>query len=128
MRKPNMILTNKLYLLLVICTVGASFACKSDLTAETTGQITRVVLDRDQKTTRRKTSSNRNKKRTTTTYDTEIDYRYTVDGKSYEGFSEKDGDVQRDYQAGAQLVVCYNPKDPSESDIFTAGQKCGNGT
>jgi hypothetical protein len=121
-------LTNILGLLLLICLAAASFACRSDLTAQTTGDVTRVVLDRDQKTTRRKTSSNRNKKRTTTTYDTEIDYRYTVDGKSYEGFSEKDGDVQRDYQAGAQLVVCYNPKDPSESDIFTAGQTCGKGT
>jgi hypothetical protein len=120
-------LTNRLCLLLALCVVTTNLACRYDLTSETAGEVTRVVLDRDQKTTKRKTSSNKTKKRTTTTYDTEIDYRYTVDGKSYEGFSEKDGDVQRDFQAGQQFVVCYNPKDPNESDIFRAGEKCGKG-
>jgi hypothetical protein len=85
----------------------------------------RVALDRDTKTTKRKTSSNKKKKKTTTSVETEIDYRYEVNGKTYDGYAEKDGDAQRDFQTGAQVVVCYNPSNPDESDVFAAGHKCG---
>lgn len=115
---------------LIITTIaifcGFNFGCNSNLTAETTGEITRVVIDRDTKTKKRKTSSNKTKRKTTTTVETEIDYRYSVAGKSYQGYSEKDGDVQRDFQTGAQVVVCYNPANPDESDVFAAGYKCGS--
>jgi ABC-type glycerol-3-phosphate transport system substrate-binding protein len=100
-------------------------ACGSNLTAETTGQVTRVALDRDTKTVKRKTSSNKTKKTTKTSVETEVDYRYTVGGKTFEGYSEKDGDVQRDFQTGAPVTVCYNPANPEESDVFAAGTKCG---
>lgn len=105
--------------------VAAFGGCRSNLTAETTGQITRVALDRDTKTVKRKTSSNKTKKTTKTSVETEVDYRYTVNGKTFDGYSEKDGDVQRDFQNGAQVKVCYNPANPEESDIFAAGTKCG---
>jgi hypothetical protein len=48
-----------------------------------------------------------------------------VGGKSYTGYSEKDGDVQRDFQVGGQAKVCYNPANPEESDVFPASSKCG---
>ena len=102
-----------------------NFGCSSNLTAETGGEITRVAIDRDTKTKKRKTSSNKTKRKTTTSVETEIDYSYSVGGKSYQGYSEKDGDVQRDFQTGAQVVVCYNPSNPDESDVFAAGHKCG---
>ena len=101
-----------------------SFGCGSNLTAETQGQVKTVAIDRDRKTSKRKTSSNK-KKKTTTSVETEIEYSYTVNGKTYEGYSEKDGDVQRDFQAGAPVVVCYNPSNPEESDVFAQGTKCG---
>ena len=120
----------KLTNLLIITTIAIlsvfSFGCNSNLTAETSGEITRVVLDRDTKTKKRKTSSNKTKRKTTTTFETEIDYRYSVGGKSYQGYSEKDGDVQRDFQTGAAVVVCYNPSNPDESEVFAAGYKCGS--
>jgi hypothetical protein len=105
--------------------LSINFGCSSNLTAESTAEITRVSLDRDTKTSRRKTSSNRKKKKTTTSVETEIDYRYTVAGRTYEGYSEKDGDVQRDFRQGARVIVCYNPSNPEESDVFASGHKCG---
>lgn len=106
--------------------LGASLSCGSSMTAQTAGEVTRVALDRDTKTKTRKTSSNKKKKTTTVSYETEIDYCYTVDGKTFEGYSEKDGDVQREFAAGAPVVVCYNPKNPEESDVFAPGTSCGN--
>jgi len=119
-------LTSKLIFTATIILSVTNFGCSSNLTAESTAEITRVVLDRDTKTSKRKTSSNKKKKKTTTSVETEIDYRYTVNGKSYEGYTEKDGDVQRDFQSGGRAVVCYNPSNPDESDVFTTGHKCGN--
>ena len=119
-------LTSKLIFTTTIILSVINFGCSSNLTAESPAEITGVVLDRDTKTSRRKTSSNKKKKKTTTTVETEIDYRYTVNGKTYEGYTEKDGDVQHAFRSGAQAVVCYNPSNPEESDIFTAGHKCGN--
>jgi hypothetical protein len=115
----------KLTFILLFVFIAAGFGCRSNLTAETSGQIKSVVLDRDTKTTRKKTSSNKKKKKTTTSIETEIEYSYTVNGKNYDGYSEKDGDVQSAFQAGAPVVVCYDPSNPEESDVFTKGTKCG---
>ena len=109
--------------LFVIAAFGAS--CSSNLTAETQGQIRSVAIDRDVKTSKKKNSSNKKKKKTSVSIETEIEYSYSVNGKSYDGYSEKDGDVQRDFSNGAPVVVCYNPASPEESDVFAAGTKCG---
>jgi hypothetical protein len=120
-------LTNKLIFIMAAAIVPViNFGCSSRLTAETPADVTRVVLDRDTKTSRRKTSSNKTKKRTTTSVETEIEYRYVVSGRTYEGYAEKDGDVQRDFQPRARAVVCYNPSNPEESDVFAPGHKCGS--
>ena len=116
--KKNTILT-----LLIIAVFTA--ACSSKLTGSAQGQVKSVALDRDKKTSKRKTSSNKTKKKTTVSIETEIEYSYSVDGKNYDGYSEKDGDVQRDFQTGAPIVVCYNPANPEESDVFPSGTKCG---
>ena len=117
-------LTGKLIFSATIILSIVSFACSSKLTAESTAQITRVAIDRDTKTKKRKTSSNKTKRKTTTTVETEIDYRYTVNGKSYDGYAEKDGDLQRDFPSGGQAIVCYNPSNPEESDVFPISHKC----
>ena len=117
----------KIILTLVsIIFAAVSFGCSSNLTSEVQAEITRVAIDRDTKTKKKKTSSNKKRKSTTTSVETEIDYRYTVGGKTYDGYSEKDGDVQRDFPTGSPAVVCYNPKNPEESDVFAAGHKCEN--
>lgn len=104
----------------------ANFGCSSSLTSETSGQIKSVVLDRDTKTVKRKTSSNKKKKTTKSSVETEIEYTYSVNGKTYEGYSEKDGDVQSDFRTDSAVVVCYNPSKPEESDVFANGSKCGS--
>jgi hypothetical protein len=115
----------KLTFLTILILIALTFGCRSKLTGETQGYIKTVVLDREAKTSKRKTSSNRKKKTTTTTVETEIEYSYNVQGRNYEGFTEKDGDVQRDFPVGATLVVCYNLSNPEESDVFVSGTKCG---
>ena len=112
------------YLTLFIFSALA-FGCGSKLTGETQGYVKTVVIDRDVKTSKRKTSSNKKKKKTTTSIETEIEYSYNVNGRNYEGYSEKDGDVQRDFQSGSTVVVCFNPSNHEESDIYPAGTKCG---
>lgn len=99
-------------------------SCGSDLTAETSGRVTGSVLDRERKTTKRKTSSGKTKKTTKIDTETDIDYEYTVDGKSFSGYSEKDGDVRSTFGIGSAVTVCYNPKNPEESDVFAAETKC----
>jgi hypothetical protein len=97
------------------------------LTAEAPAEITSVVLDRDRKTTRRRSgSNNRRRTKTKTTYETDITYRYTVNGRAYEGETEKDGDVTGSFRAGSSVKVCYNPAQPDESDVFENNHRCGS--
>ena len=110
---------------IIFVSLAFAFACSSKLTGETQGQIKSSVIDRDVKTSKKKTSSNKTKKKTTVSVETEIEYSYSVNGKNYDGYSEKDGDVVRDFQSGAAVVVCYNPANAEESDVFAAGSKCG---
>jgi len=105
--------------------VAGGFGCSSNLTGQTEGYIKTVVIDRDVKTSTRKTSSNKKRKKTTTSVETEIEYSYNFHGRNYEGYSEKDGDVQNDFQKGATVVVCFNPSNPEEFDVFPGGTKCG---
>ena len=107
-------------IMLVVMTVG----CKSKLTAETTGQITNAVIDRETTTKTVKTSSNTTKKKTSTSTETEISYTYTIDGNNYTGYTEKNGDVRSNFQIGVAVVVCYNPAKPEQSDVFVVGSKC----
>ena len=116
----------KLIFLTIIIFSAIGFGCNSKLTAETTGLYKSAVIDRYRKTSTRKTSSNKTKKKTTTSIETEIEYSYTVNGTNYNGYSENDGDVQRNFQSGAPVTVCYNPSSPEESDVVAAGTKCGS--
>lgn len=115
----------KITLLTLLAVAAFGAGCGSNLTAETPGQIRSVAIDRDVKTSKKKTSSNKKKKTTSVSVETEIEYSYSVNGKTFDGYSEKDGDVQRDFSTGAPVVVCYNPASPDESDVFAAGTKCG---
>ena len=119
--KTNKAITVLIATIFIIAVTG----CDSNLSAEASAQVTSVALDRDTKTSLRKTSTNKKKKRTSTSYETEIEYTYSVGGKTYSGYAEKDGDVQRDFAVGSSVKVCYNPKNPEESDVIPAGSKCG---
>ena len=61
---------------------------------------------------------------------TVIDYRYTVDGRTYEARFTKRGPNQRpgasrpDFEVGQPAKVCYNPTRPHVSEIFRPTYKC----
>ena len=119
--------TPRIYIILIIAIfIAFSIGCSSNLTAETSGQVTNSVIDRDVKTSKKKTSSNKTKKKTKVEVETEVDYTYIVDGKNYTGYSEKDGNVISNFATGSKVTVCYNPKNPEESDVFAVGTKCGD--
>jgi osmotically-inducible protein OsmY len=116
----------KIFSVLIIgILVFSGAACGSNLTAETTGTVVKVSLEKETRTSRRKTSSGRTKKTKKTTTETDIDYTYQVNGTSYQGVSEWDGDMRSQFKEGAQAKVCYNPKKPEESDLFLPDEKCG---
>jgi hypothetical protein len=95
----------------------------SRLTVEAPAQITSVSLDRGRGTT---TTGNRNRRRRKRTGDAETDirYRFTVNGRPYDGATEKDGDQTSTYKTGMPAKVCYNPSDPEESEVFSSTHKC----
>lgn len=114
-----------LILIIAIFTLG-TLGCDSNLTAETTGTVIKTEAIKERKTTRRKTRYGRTKKSTkTVTAETDIDYTYEVNGTKYDGVSEWEGDVRSKFKEGAQVKVCYNPKNPEESDLFLPDEKCG---
>ena len=84
------------------------FGCNWSLTGETTGKIDKIILTYGEDP------------------DTELHYRYTVNGKTYGAFEERDGDVRNYYEDNRIVTVCYDPKDPASSRIFPPGYKCGN--
>lgn len=95
------------------------------LTAEAPAQITAVSLDRGRRTTTTTTGNrNRRRKRTGDT-ETDIRYRFTVNGRPYDGATEKDGDQTSTYKTGMAAKVCYNPSDPEESEVFPSSHTCG---
>lgn len=110
-------------LVAVVAAVGLG-GCRSKLTAETTGQVTNSVLDRERKTKRKKTSSGRTKTTTKVDTETDIDYTYTVGGRSFSGFTERDGNVVGQFAIGSTVKVCYDPSNPEDSDLAAPGEKC----
>jgi predicted kinase len=73
------------FISMIIIFAAITTGCKSKLTATASGQVTKVVIDRDTKTTKVKNSSGETKRKTKTTTETEINYTYTVAGKTYTG-------------------------------------------
>jgi hypothetical protein len=131
MKLERMNSKRKLFFLLAISAFAIAGCSSNDfskhLTAEAPAEITSVFLDRDWKTSRRRSgSNNRRRTKTTTTYETDIAYRYTVNGKVYEGETEKDGDLTGNFRTGSTAKVCYNPSKPDESDVFENSYRCGS--
>ena len=58
--------------LAVFVAASICFGCSSNLTAEAPGQVLRVALDRDVKTSKKKTSSNKTKTKTSVSVETEV--------------------------------------------------------
>ena len=55
-----------------------------------------------------------------------VKYKYTVDGKSYQGETSKGTNVSwSPFAAGKTAKACYNPADPSESAVWPLSSTCG---
>lgn len=86
------------------------------LTAEAPAEVTSISVDTDR---------SRTNNRSRTRHKTRISYRYTVNGSSLNGRTDKTGDVKSSYDTGRPVKVCYEPAHPENSEIFTADYKCG---
>ncbi len=105
--------------LLVSCLLGLfgfyQWEYATSLTAETSAEILRVA-DRG-------SAQERNRH-------TVVDYRYTVNGTSYEARVVKRGPNKRpdasrpDYVVGQPAKVCYNPHRPQTAEVFTLAYRC----
>ena len=112
------------FVLVVLATLV--IGCQSRFTAEASGEVTDVSVSTEKTTTKKKDKkSGKTTEETKTSYKTKIYFSYTVDGKNYSEYAKKDNDVQSSYPKGSKVVVCYNPKDPQDSVVFTIGSKCG---
>lgn len=78
------------------------------LTAEAPGQVTRVVVQTDAESD----SS------------TIVHFAYLVGGQTLADQSSKAGDVSEDFLQGQSVVVCYDPEDPAETEVYQPGQTC----
>jgi Protein of unknown function (DUF3592) len=105
--------------------IAGSLACRSKLTAETTGTVIKAEAIKERKSTRRKTAWGGTRRTTkTVTTGTDIDYTYEVNGIKYSEVSEWDGNVLSKFKKDSQVKVCYNPENPEESDLFLPEEKC----
>jgi FtsZ-interacting cell division protein ZipA len=90
------------------------------LTAEAPAEVLSVTLERNRTT---RNSNGRRKNRTDT--ETDIRYRFAVEGKPIAASTSKSGDVTGTYKVGMQAKACYNPSNPAESEVFAPDHKCG---
>ena len=82
------------------------------LTAETSGTLTAVEFVEDEESS--------------SLDETRFKYRYTAAGGERSGEDSLPGDRREDYRVGQTVPICFNPEDPSESDIRHASQaNCG---
>jgi hypothetical protein len=105
--------------LLVTCVLGLfgfyRWDYQTSLTAEAPAEILRVA--------ERGAARDRNRH-------TVVDYRYVVDGTTYEAQIVKRGPNKRpdasrpDYAVGQPAKVCYNPRSPRTAEVFTPAYRC----
>src|SRR5918998_3809263 len=76
------------------------------LTAEAPAQVVSVSVTND-----RARGNDRSRERTL------VSYTYAAGGQPFNGRSTKVGDVSGRYRIPAPVKVCYDPKDPSASEI-----------
>lgn len=94
-------------------TVWRGRVWRAKLTAEAPAVVTNVVL------------RERRRRRGGTSYETIVDYSYSVGGRSYTGQRTESGNNAADYRAGARRKVCYNPSDHSDSLLVPPDYQCG---
>jgi hypothetical protein len=112
------------FIVVMMFFVAMTVGCRSKRTAETSGEVTNVSVERDKTTTITKTDLGQTKSKTKISYKTEITYNYIISGKIYTGHAKKSSGMQSSFNIGSLVLVCYNPENPQDSDVFPAKSKC----
>ena len=59
--------------------------------------------------------------------ETDFEYSFDAGGRKIAGSDSLPGDRMGDFSVGQQVTICYNPSDPSESNVETdPAVKCGS--
>lgn len=82
------------------------------LTAEAPAEVTAVSVRTDQDSS---------------TDTTVVDYRFTAAGEVMTAQSTKQGNLRDDFAKGSTVKACYDPAQPTESEVFPAGHACAGG-
>jgi hypothetical protein len=51
--------------------------------------------------------------------ETRLRYRFAAAGREAEGADALPGDRRKDFRVGQPVTICFNPADPSETDVQT---------
>jgi hypothetical protein len=84
---------------------------RAAMTAAATGSVTKVEFDPDEESS--------------SLDETDIDYVFEAGGKAVSASSSLPGDRVKDFPAGKQIAICYQPDEPATSRINTDGGACG---
>ncbi|HET9426846.1 MAG TPA: DUF3592 domain-containing protein [Allosphingosinicella sp.] len=108
-----------LKVVLIFAAIGAAITAmlwmdsrrKATMTAEGQAVVTGALLHEDDESS--------------SLDETRISYRFETGGSAFEGLSSVPGDRVSDWPAGRTARVCYNPEDPTVSEIRDSGRPCG---
>jgi hypothetical protein len=84
---------------------------RAAMTASATATVTRVAFDADEESS--------------SLDETDIDYVFEAGGQKIDASSSLPGDLVKEYPAGKQIAICYQPKSPTTSRINPDGGPCG---
>jgi hypothetical protein len=75
---------------------------RARLTAKGTAELTQVRLDQGDDS-----SSD----------ETDLEFRFMVNGQQVRSSDSLSGDRQSDFRVGQTVTICYDPKEPAQSDV-----------
>lgn len=84
---------------------------RAAMTGAATGTVTKSAFDPDEESS--------------SLDETDIDYVFEAGGQKISASSSLPGDRVKDYPAGRQVAICYQPGEPATSRINTDGGPCG---
>ena len=108
-----------LKVVLILAVVGAGIAAmlvydsnrKAAMTAEAEATITKVTFVKDQESS--------------SLDSTDLRYTYEAKGARLESEDSLPGDHVEEYNIGQKIRICYNPDEPTDTNVRTSEGKCG---
>jgi hypothetical protein len=108
-----------LKVVLILAAIGAVVAAmlvyesnrEAKMTAEAEATVTKVTLIRDQESS--------------SLDSTEIRYTFDAKGAPIQSTDSLPGDHVEEYTIGQKIRICYNPGEPTDTNVRTCEGKCG---